>query len=127
MGTMYLIANSDYCATKHVISPYTIRLAIAEYEKLKGLPQIGLGEVGEFMGAVMNFVKGCRTVSQVVFDHFSPEPKAYVAVVRLAFGSPFFESLKEFCKHEQGAEAFIHRVLGVSLADAKALAGELCQ
>lgn len=114
-------------AQKHVISPYTIRLALEAYEEARRLPATDLGETGNFMGAVMNFVKGCRTVSQAVFKQLPPDPKAYVGVARSGFGSPFFESLAEFCKHEQGAEAFIHRVLGVSLADAKGLAGELRQ
>jgi hypothetical protein len=77
------------------------------------------------MGSVTNFVKGCKTISQVVFKQLPPAPKAYAAVARSAFGSPFFEALAEFCKQEQGAEHFIHRVLGVSLADAKGLSGEL--
>jgi transcriptional regulator with XRE-family HTH domain len=114
-------------AARHVISPYTIRLALAAYETARQLPATDLGELGKFMGAVMNFVKSCTTVSLALFKQLPPEPKAYVAVARSAFDSPFFEALAEFCKHEEGAEAFLHRVLGVSLADAKGLAKELRQ
>jgi transcriptional regulator with XRE-family HTH domain len=112
-------------AGRHVISPYTIRLAVEAYEEAEGVPKTDLGEAGKFMGAVVNFVKGYKTISHVLFKQLPPEPKAYVAAARSAFGSPFFEALRGFCKHEQGAEPFIHRVLGVSLADAKGLAGEL--
>ena len=113
-------------AKRHVISPYTIKLAIEAYEQARGLPKTDLGPVGTFMGSVTNFVKGWKAISQVVFKQLPPAPKAYAAVARSVFGSPFFEALAEFCKREQGSEHFIHRVLGVSLADAKALSWELC-
>lgn len=114
-------------ARKHVISPYTIGRAVEEYEKARGLPKTDFGQRGGFMGAVANFVKGCQKISDIVFKVTPPEPKAYVSVARSVFRSPFFEGLADFCKQEQGAEHFIHRVLGVSLADAKALSGELCK
>ena len=79
------------------------------------------------MGAVTNFVKGFQKISEIVFKNVPPDPKAYMAVAQSIFKSPFFEGLAAFCKHEQGAEHFIRRVLGVSLADAKALSGELCK
>jgi hypothetical protein len=79
------------------------------------------------MGSVTNFVKGFNTVSQTLFKELPPEPTAYVKVARSAFGSPFFEALADFCRQEEGAEHFIHHVLGVSLADAKALSGELAK
>lgn len=114
-------------AKQHVISPYTIRLAIQAYEQARGLPKTDLGDVGTFMASVTNFVKSCQTVSQIVFKQPPPEPKAYAAVARSTFDSPFFEALRNFSKHEQGAEHFIHGVLGVSLTDAKALSGELAK
>jgi transcriptional regulator with XRE-family HTH domain len=112
-------------AKKHIISPYTVGRAVEEYEKARDLPKTDFGQKGGFMGAVTNFVKSCKTISQILFKQATPEPKHYAVVARSAFGSPFFEALREFCKQEQGAEHFIHRVLGVSLADAKALSGEL--
>ncbi len=114
-------------AKKHVISPYTIRLAVHEYEQARGLPKTDLGDVGKFMASVTNFVKGCQTVSQILFKQPPPAPKAYAAVARSTFNSPFFEALRDFSKQEQGAEHFIHGVLGVSLTDAKALSGELAK
>jgi Zn-dependent peptidase ImmA (M78 family) len=112
-------------ARKRVISPYTISRALEAYERAHGLPKTDFGQQGGFMRAVTNFVKGCQTVSQALFKELPPEPKAYAAVARSAFSSPFFEALAAFCREEQGAEHFIHRVLGLSLADAKALAGKL--
>jgi hypothetical protein len=112
-------------AKQQVISLYTIRLAIQEYEQARGMPKTELGDIGKFMASVTNFVKGCRTISQILFKDLPPEPKAYAAVARRTFKSPFFEALRDFSKQEQGAEHFIHTILGISLADAKALSGEL--
>jgi transcriptional regulator with XRE-family HTH domain len=112
-------------ATKHVISLYTIGRAVEEYEKARGIPPTDFGQKSGFMGAVTNFTKACPTVAQHLFKNPPPEPATYVASAHSAFESPFFEALGRFCKREQGSEHFIHRVLGVSMADAKALSGEL--
>jgi len=112
-------------AKKHVISPYTIRRALEDYEAARGLPKTDLGDMPKFMAATTNFAKSIKTITQAIFKELPAKPKEYAASARSKFDSPFFEALSEFCKQEQGAEHFIHRVLGVSLADAKALAGEL--
>lgn len=112
-------------ARKHVISPYTICKAVEGYETARGLPKTDFGQKSGFMGAVTNYLKGFKTVSQILLKQSPPEPRVYVAVGRQSFGSPFFEALADFCKQEQGGEHYVHRVLGVSLADAKALSWEL--
>ena len=88
-------------AKKHVISPYTIRLAIEAYEEARDLKKNDLGNVGKFMASVTKFVKECKTISQMLFPQAPPAPSAYVAVAREAFKSPFFEALREFSKKEQ--------------------------
>ncbi len=111
-------------AKKHVISPYTICLAIKAYEEAKGLSPIDLGNESSFMGAVKNFSKEYPSVTQALFAKDRPEPAEYAAIGRKAFNSPFFVALRSFCRVEQGSEHFIHQVLGLPLADAKALSGE---
>jgi transcriptional regulator with XRE-family HTH domain len=110
-------------AKKHVISPYTIKRAIEQYEEARGLEKTNFGS--GFMGAMTNFVKKCSKVSDILFKNSPPAPSDYAKVTSSAFGSPFFPALRGFCRNEQGSEHYIHRVLGVSLADAKALSGEL--
>ena len=112
-------------ADTHLISPLTIRLAIEAYEMAKGLDQLALGDEKPFMGAVKNFSKNYKTVAHALFDTATPAPTAYAAIGRKRFKSPFFEALAAFCTTEEGAEHYIHQVLGLPLADAKALAGEL--
>jgi len=112
-------------ANRHVISPYTIRLALEGYEKARGLNKTDLGGLPKFMAATTNFVKGYKTIAEGVFTSLPVEPKYYIACTRSEFGSSFFEALAEYGKSESGLEHFIQRVLGVSLADAKALSGEL--
>jgi transcriptional regulator with XRE-family HTH domain len=112
-------------AKKHVISPYTIFKAVEGYEAARGLPRTDFGQKNALMGAVTNYVKRCKTVSQILIQQSPPPPKDYAAVGRNAFESPFFEALANFCKSEQGSEPYVHQVLGLSLADAKSLAMEL--
>ena len=102
-------------AKKHLISPYTIRMAIEAYEEAKGLDPLDLGDEGPFMGAVKNLCQGYKTLTQALFGKDKPEPMVYAAAGREVFSSPFFEALAPFCKAEQGAEHFIHQVLGFIL------------
>lgn len=112
-------------AASHVVSPYTIRLAIAAYADAKRLNAIEMGDEGSFMGAVKNFSKRYKTVTQTIFGTDHPEPSQYVAGGGAAFGSPFFKTLAAFCAAEEGCMHFIHQLLGLPLADAKALSVEL--
>lgn len=126
-GVAARVARIRAEAQRHVISPYTIRRALEEYEQARGLPATELGDLGRFMGAATNFAKGYKTIAQALFQTSPPDPRTYVAVARERFGSPFFEALTAFCRQEEGAEHFIHRVLGIPVADARALAQELAR
>lgn len=112
-------------AQKHIISPYTIRCALEAHEQARNLPKTDLGELKEFMPVLVNFTKQFPTISDALFKTLPPKPMRYAEIAKSVFQSVFFEALAEFCKHEAGADHFIHRVLGISLADAKALAGDL--
>jgi transcriptional regulator with XRE-family HTH domain len=112
-------------AAKHIISPYTIRMAIEAYEEARGLESLDLGDEGPFMGAVKNFSKGYKSITQSLLGKEVPKPAEYAAIGRRGFSSPFFVALAGFCKAEEGSEHFIHQVLGLPLADAKALSGAL--
>lgn len=57
---------------------------------------------------------------------FDPDPAEY-ARSGSSFGIPFFAVLAAFCKAQDNAGAFIHRGLGLPLADARALEQELRQ
>ena len=119
------IARIHKEAQKHVISPWTMRRALEDYEQARGLAKTDLGEAGKFMASLVKFARAYPTIREHLFKKSPPKPAQYAGVARSVFKSPFFEALADFCRHEEGAEHFIHRVLGVSLADAKALSGEL--
>jgi transcriptional regulator with XRE-family HTH domain len=119
------IARIHREAQRHVISPWTMRRALEDFEQAHRLSKTDLGESGKFMAELVKFSRAYPTISEHLFNKSTPKPTQYAAVARSVFQSPFFEALAEFCKKEQGAEHFIHRVLGVSLADAKALSEEL--
>lgn len=119
------VARIQAEARKHIISPYTIRLAIEAYEVARRVEKVDLGAPGNFMAASSSFIKGGRKISEVLFKNQPPMPADYSAVARTAFGSAFFESLSAYCKVQDGAEHYVQRVLGLSLIDAKTLTGEL--
>jgi transcriptional regulator with XRE-family HTH domain len=119
------IARIHQEAGRHVISPWTMRRALEDYEQAHKLAKTDLGDAGKFMAALVKFARGYPTISEHLLKASPPKPAEYVALARSVFKSPFFEALSGFCKREEGAEHYISRVLGVSLPDAKALAGEL--
>jgi len=112
-------------AASRTISPWTVRKAVQLYEAEHDLPGVDLGLDRAFGGAVSNFGKGYRTMSQTLFEDRTPAPAEFVAKCREFFRTPFFDALAGLCRAESGAEHFIHRLLGLPLSDAKALAGEL--
>jgi hypothetical protein len=112
-------------AAARTISPWTVRKAVQLYEAEHDLPRIDLGLDRAFGGAVRNFGKGYRTMSQALFDGRTPAPSAFVVQCQEFFRTPFFDALAALCRAESGAEHFIRRLLGLPLSDARALAGEL--
>jgi hypothetical protein len=112
-------------AAKQVISPWTIRRAIKACESAHGLDPLDLGADGPFMGVVKNSGKGYKSISQTLLGTEAPAPARYVACGRKDFDTPFFEALGAFCRAEEGCEHFICQVLGLPLADARALAEKL--
>jgi len=114
-------------AKAHVISPYTIRRAVEAYEMANGLEPLDLGAVGPFMGGVKTFCKNFKTVTQALFKANVPKPADYATCGHEAFGSSFFDALAAFCKAEEGCEHYIHQILGLPLADSKALVEVLRQ
>lgn len=112
-------------AKKHIISPFTIYKAIKAYETARNLDPLELGAERDFMGAVTNFNKGFKTVTTSLFRSDEPKPKDYATIGRDAFNSPFFDALSAYCKAESGNEHYIHQILGLPLADSKALSAEL--
>lgn len=114
-------------AARYIISPYTIRRAIIAHETARGMQPVDMGAEGAFMGSVKNFSKGYKTITQTLFGTGTPEPAQYAASGRKNFGSPFFDALAGFCRAEAGGEHLIHQVLGLPLADAKALSRELAK
>ena len=114
-------------AKAHVISPYTIRLAVQAYEVANGLDPLDLGDISLFMGSVKTFCKGFKTITQTLFKIDVPKPADYAACGKDAFSSSFFDALAAFCKAEEGTEHYIHQVLGLPLPDSKALSEVLRQ
>lgn len=107
------------------ISPLTIRLALHAYETAEGLEATDLGTYPAFMGSAQNVGKGFPTVAEKLFAGAKPTPREYIDTCEKHFRTPFFNALAAYCEKHGVAAQFIHEVLGLPLADAKALSGEL--
>ena len=112
-------------ADDRLISPLTIRKALEEFEKALDLELTELGDERPFMAVMTQFTKNHPLVSEQLFGVEVPSPRAYIAICEEKFKTQFFEALKSYCRENEGAANYIHRVLSLPIADAKALAEEL--
>ncbi len=109
-------------AKKRLISPYTIIKALEGYTKHEALDGISFGKFG---AQLTRFNKSIMTVAEFLFKREQPEPTEYIAICTKAFGTPFFEALKQLSETEGLEPPFLAKTMDMSLMDAKALCGEL--
>ena len=108
-----------------LISPLTIRRALEGFEEALDLECIDIGEERPFMAAMTQFAKKHPLVSEQLFGVEMPSPRTYISVCEETFQTQFFAALKTSCLDNEGAANYIHRVLDLPLADARALEEEL--
>lgn len=107
-------------AKKHTISPYTIYKALEAYAKWHDMPKVDLGK--SFMGVVTNFTKKYPTVLENLFESDDlPDAKEYITISEKTFETPIFNVLRAYEKQTDGFDHYIHNILDVPLADAKAI------
>ncbi len=112
-------------AKARLIHPLTIRKALQAFEANEGLAPTPLSDMASFMGAAHQFGKGFKTISEALLGRTTPEPATYLSKCSAYFHTDFFTALTRYAREHEDAESFIHELLGLPLADAKALAGEL--
>lgn len=86
---------------KNSISLFTVYRQAQAYAQANHQPPLRLDE-GTDIHAVRNHQRG-PLVSTLLFDPLPPEPLAYLAATRNAFGSEFFRSLQRMLR-EQGTD-----------------------
>jgi transcriptional regulator with XRE-family HTH domain len=110
-------------AREHAISLFTVYRQVQAYAHAHCHALLQLNE-GSDIHAVRNNQRG-PLVSTLLFDPLPPEPAAYVAATRNAFGSEFFSSLQRLLREQGTGAGYIQQILDVPLADATAIHAEL--
>jgi len=116
-------------AKDYVISPYTVAQRLEQYAVQLDKTKLQMGS--GFHGAVTNFNKGFRNLSQVLFQDCSlddserPMAQDYIKYAEAVFETPFFKLLKSFLTEYEKGPSFIEVVLDMSSLDAKSLHSEM--
>jgi transcriptional regulator with XRE-family HTH domain len=115
-------------ADKQVISPYTVIGQVNKFAAAQGLPEIQLTKPA-FHGAVTNFNKRYKNLSQALFhntdDQDKPSARDYIAAVERVFETPFFDLLRKYLKEHGKGAGFIQTVLDMPPLDARSIHAEL--
>lgn len=106
-------------AEKLMISPNTIIKALEGYSIRHSLRGIDFGN--KYYGAITNFNKQFRSLSEIIFDDETPTAEKYIKEAGSFFETPFFDALKLYLDSSEKKESFVKQVLQVPLLDAKAI------
>lgn len=111
-------------AKKYIISPYTVKGQVEKYAQQAGLPPINFGK--SLGGAVTNFNKQYRNVSEALFNDISKlTAKEYISKIEQEFFTPFFELLRQYLKQHNKGSGFVQAVMDMPLLDARSIHAEL--
>lgn len=114
-----VIAALQRHAHEHAISLFTVYRQAQAYAQAHRQAPLRLNE-GTDIHAVRNQQRG-PLVSTLLFDPLPPEPAAYLAATRNAFGSDFFPSLQRLLREQGTGASYVQQILDVPLADATAI------
>lgn len=116
-------------AGQRTISPYTVIGQVNKFAAAEGKPEIELGK--GFPGAVTNFNKGFKKVSEVLFgdlgldENGRPSASDYVSQVETVFETPIFDLFRKYLKEHKKGPGFVQTVLDMPLLDARSIYTEL--
>ena len=116
-------------ANEYTISPYTVIGQVNKYAEYSKQSQIKLSKA--FYGAVTNFNKNYKTLSEALFDITSSDDggplngKDYISISEESFETPFFGMLRQYLKLNKKGSGFVQTVLDTSLLDARSIHTEL--
>ncbi|MCY1298921.1 hypothetical protein D9M70_484300 [compost metagenome] len=123
------IAHIVELADNLIISPYTVINQVNKYAKAAKKPDIQLPN--SFHGAVTNFNKGYKNLSEALFgsmeldEQGKPSAHDYIKSVESDFETPFFDILRRFLKQSNSGAGFVQTVLDIPLLDARSIHAEL--
>ncbi|EPF20355.1 Helix-turn-helix domain [Cedecea davisae] len=117
-------------ANQLTISPWTVIGQVNKYAKSTGKPEILLSKV-IFPGAVTNFNKGYKNLSEALFGDAEldlqgkPSARDYIKKVEAAFDTSFFDLLRKYLKEHNKGPGYVQTVLDLPLLDAQSIYAEL--
>lgn len=117
-------------ANQLTISPWTVIGQVNKYAKSTGKPEILLSKV-IFPGAVTNFNKGYKNLSEALFGDADldlqgkPSARDYIKKVEAAFDTSFFDLLRKYLKEHNKGPGYVQTVLDLPLLDAQSIYAEL--
>jgi transcriptional regulator with XRE-family HTH domain len=118
-----VISALQQFAHDHAISLFTVYRQVQLYAQAHRLEALRLNEATE-IHAVRNRQRG-PLVSELLFDPLPPEPAAYIAAAKNAFGSDFFTSLQRMLREQGTGPGYIQQILDIPLADATSIQSAL--
>lgn len=117
-------------ANQLTISPWTVIGQVNKYAKSTGKPEILLSKV-IFPGAVTNFNKGYKNLSEALFGDAEldlqgkPSARDYIEKVEGAFDTSFFDLLRKYLKEHNKGPGYVQTVLDLPRLDAQSIHAEL--
>ena len=117
-------------ANQLTISPWTVIGQVNKYAKSTGKPEILLSKV-IFPGAVTNFNKGYKNLSEALFGDAEldlqgkPSARDYIEKVEGAFDTSFFDLLRKYLKELNKGPGYVQTVLDLPRLDAQSIHAEL--
>lgn len=102
-------------ASAYAISPLTV------FKQINAWALANNNNILEFevYGAVQNYVKTVKKVSEVLFEEEQAAVDKYISVSKQVFGATFWNALTEHIVKEQKQPGFIQRILNIPIADAQ--------
>ncbi|RPJ09544.1 MAG: helix-turn-helix domain-containing protein [Spirochaetaceae bacterium] len=114
-NTGLLIQQVKSIASSLIISPYTVFKELNKYAVNNKQSEIGI-DIG---GAVTNFNKQIKNVSEIIFEESIPDAGRYIKKSVETFKTPFFRALAQYLHNEGKGSGIVQTLLNIPAADAK--------
>jgi len=108
-------------AEQLVISPVTVFMEINKFAAWSNQPALTF----DIHGAVANFNKSFKPVSDLLFGTKEPSASRYIACAKEDFNSPFFKILSKYIKTQHKSASFVQSLLNIPFIDAQNVYEEL--
>jgi transcriptional regulator with XRE-family HTH domain len=105
------------CALRYMVSPVTVNKQLNTVAQRWGRGDLGIN----IFPAAGNFSKQFNTVSEALFSSNKPTASNYVRISSRAFGTQFFDVLRQFILDKHKGSGFIQKTLNISAIDSKQL------